>query len=481
MALQGEARFELKRQLADTLQGRIYSAIDRNDGKWVVVKETWKQLVKLGKSRDNHTVPENFEEEKRIMKYLSQFKDAHPGFVKLLDEWDDENCYNYAMEMCRGGELFEYIKGLHADSALSTWTRRQAQQPQKPMKEANQWIKEVQHMFWQVASCTAWMHSKGVCHLDMSLENAMIGSRSKKRGVEVKIIDFGVAKLYPNHKFVANVPVGKTGYMAPEVFNRKTYDPRAADIWSIGVMLFMMLIGAPPYQVPKRSNPAFNFIVKGRLGDVLKHWKRLGCVTEDALDLLNRIFKYEPERIKMEQILAHPFLKEQAASEKANASAKPAAVKVNGANAEEKEKEKEGGGVDDDEAVEQDAVIKETTSQQDSEPQAGQATSSNLHAPVQSKSLSAELGDCAFKTDVAKVYAQRLESAPSVEELASILKEVVVSMKGIEEKVRNEESKEDHGEQLKVDELRRIRKAVEQRLPEESESKKAVEPRHSPH
>jgi len=473
--LQGEARFELKRQLADTLQGRIYSAIDKTDGKWVVVKETWKQLVKLGKSRDNHTVPENFEEEKRIMKYLSSFKDAHPGFVKLLDEWDDENCYNYAMEMCRGGELFEYIKGLHADNALSTWTRRQAQLPQKPMVEANQWIKEVQHMFYQVASCTAWMHSKGVCHLDMSLENAMIGTRSKKRGVEIKIIDFGVAQLYPNQKFVANTPVGKTGYMAPEVFNRKTYDPRAADIWSIGVMLFMMLIGAPPYQVPKRSNPAFNFIVKGRLGDVLKHWKRLGCITEDALDLLNRIFKFEPERIKMEQLLAHPFLKEQAASDKANASGM---AKVNKANVEEKgdamDKEPEN------KAPKQVAATTEATSEK--EPEAGQLATSKQqqHAPLQSKSLSVELGD-AFKTDVAKSYAVRLESVPSAEELASILIAVEQSIKGIEEKMRNDESKEDQEGQQKVEELRRIHKAVEQRLPEESESKKAVEPRHSPH
>merc|ERR1719461_2100686 len=161
----------------------------------------------------------------------------------------------------------------------------------------------------------------------------MIGSRSKKYGNQIKIIDFGLAKYYPDNKFINNKRVGKTGYMAPEVFARKTYDPRAADIWSIGVMLFMMLIGAPPYQVPKRSNPAFSFIVQGRLGDVLKHWKRLGCVSEDALDLMNRIFKYEKDRIKMDEILAHPFLKEQAAihSEELKASA----VKVNSANAEE--------------------------------------------------------------------------------------------------------------------------------------------------
>jgi len=410
------------------------------------------------------------------MKYLSSFKDAHPGFVKLLDEWDDENCYNYAMEMCRGGELFEYIKGLHADSALSTWTRRQAQLPQKPLAEANQWIKEVQHMFYQVASFTAWMHSKGVCHLDMSLENAMIGSRSKKRGVEVKIIDFGVAKHYPNRKFVANTPVGKTGYMAPEVFNRKTYDPRAADIWSIGVMLFMMLIGAPPYQVPKRSNPAFNFIVKGRLGDVLKHWKRLGCITEDALDLLNKIFKYEPERIKMEQILAHPFLKEQAASDKANA--KMGMATDNKANVEEKDDAQDKDS-ENKPKIQEAATTEEAPSQQ--EPEAGQmASSQQQHAALQSKSLSVEFGGDAFKTDVAKEYVVRLESVPSAEELASILIAVEQSIEGIEEKMRNDESKEDQVEKLKVEELRRIHKAVEQRLPED-ESNKAVEPRHSPH
>ena len=146
-------------------------------------------------------------------------------------------------------------------------------------------------------------------------------------------------------------------------------------------MLFMMLIGAPPYQVPKRSNPAFNFIVKGRLGDVLKHWKRLGCVSEDALDLMNRIFKYEPERIKMEQILAHPFLKEQAASHKAEAIG----VHSDSANVEEKgdsaEKESEKRVASNEETAQQEQTVQE-------EAEAGQPNS--VHSIVQSESLSAE-------------------------------------------------------------------------------------------
>jgi len=221
---------------------------------------------------------------------------------------EDKDCYLYAMEMCRGGELFEYIKGVHADGAVAHYTRQQSRLKQEEITEPNEWIKVVQHMFEQMVSCTAWMHSKGVCHLDMSLENAMIASRSKKHGNQIKIIDFGLARYYPDNKFTHNKRVGKTGYMAPEVFKRQTYDPRAADIWSLGVMLFMMLIGAPPYQMPSPSNPAFNFIVNGRLRDVLKHWKRLRCINKDALDLLNKIFKYEANRITMEQLLDHPFV-----------------------------------------------------------------------------------------------------------------------------------------------------------------------------
>jgi len=76
----------------------------------------------------------------------------------------------------------------------------------------------------------------------------------------------------------------------------------------MGVMLFMMLIGAPPFPMPSPQNHAFNFIVNGRLKDVLKHWKRLRLLNEEALDLLNKIFVYESKRISMDEILKHPFV-----------------------------------------------------------------------------------------------------------------------------------------------------------------------------
>eukprot|EP01084_Bolivina_argentea_P270090 459182_1 len=102
--MKGEARFEFSRQLSDSSQGRIYSALDTCTGKYVVVKEAWKQLVKEGKSRSGYTVHENFEQEKRILKYLSNQSDAPSSFVRHIDEWEDNDSYLFAMEMCSGGE-----------------------------------------------------------------------------------------------------------------------------------------------------------------------------------------------------------------------------------------------------------------------------------------------------------------------------------------------------------------------------------------
>jgi len=123
-----------------------------------------------------------------------------------------------------------------------------------------------------------------------------------------KIIDFGLASHSTNGNFCNDKRVGKTGYMAPEVYAKKQYDGRKADIWSLGVMLFMMLIGAPPYELPTPSCPSFNYIINGHLRQVLQHWKRLRHVTQDALDLMTKIFKFENDRISMEDILKHPFV-----------------------------------------------------------------------------------------------------------------------------------------------------------------------------
>mmetsp|Transcript_50876 Transcript_50876/g.45662 ORF Transcript_50876/g.45662 Transcript_50876/m.45662 type:complete len:514 (-) Transcript_50876:102-1643(-) len=467
MELSGEARFELKRQLADTLQGRIYSAIDKNTGEWVVVKETWKQLVKLGKSRDGHSVPEDFESEKRILKYLSSQKDAHLGFVRLIDEWEDNDCFLYAMEMCRGGELFEFIKGMHSDGAVAHYTRQQSRLKQECMTTTNEWIKVVQRMFKQIVSCTSWLHSKGVCHLDMSLENAMIASRSKKHGNQIKIIDFGLSRYYSSGNFTNNKRVGKTGYMSPEVFARKKYDPRAADIWSLGVMLFMMLIGAPPYQIPSPSNPAFKFIVNGRLKDVLKHWKRLRCINKEALDLLNKIFKYENKRITMDEILKHPFV--NLSNNNNNTASQSDTIKEQKKVIQQEPKPKVL------EPVEPQSQPSQVISQVISQPQ--EEDKQQQQAPPQpqeeqEQEPEQEANNYAYKSETCKKFSKQLTSNLQRDELIDIMRNIEQQHNGLQSKLNqqnqnnssNSGSKIDSKQQQQLKELDHIYKVVLNRL-----------------
>ena len=96
--------------------------------------------------------------------------------------------------------------------------------------------------------------------------------------------------------------------MSCEKYSDQKFDGKLSDVWSLGILLFMMLIGSPPYTNPTLNTPAFNLMISGRTDDVLIHWKRIRLVTEDALDLLNKIFKYEKQRITLAEVLKHKFM-----------------------------------------------------------------------------------------------------------------------------------------------------------------------------
>jgi len=301
--LQGAARFRIERELADTLQGRIYAGTDLLTGKQVVIKEAWRQLVHSGRSRKGHRVPEDFVKERQLILKLTNLQNCTDGIVKGIDEWDDEHCYYYAMEYCEG-ELFDYISKTHTQPDYRKYVDAEASKEQIAMQTANQWVKNVAKMFKQICLAVQFLHSHGYCHLDLSLENTMIYDLNT---LAVKVIDFGLMQKFKNGNFQFHGRVGKLQYMCPEAYSRSVYDARAADVYCLGVMLFMMLIGAPPYQAPQPQNAAFGYFVSGRIADVLKHWKRLRLITVDALDLLNKMFRYENTRISLDEVLKHKF------------------------------------------------------------------------------------------------------------------------------------------------------------------------------
>jgi len=303
--LKGAKRFRFDKELSDTLQGRIYKGTDLITNQACVIKEAWIHLVQTGKTRKGHNVPENFVRERKMQMELSNYVDCHISIVKGIESWDDEQCYYIAMEICNE-ELFEFISHQHS-IIYPQFIKEQSLLKQEVMQEPNKWIRLIRNLFTQVVKGVAWMHSKNICHLDLSLENTMM-VKNKDGTYQCKIIDFGLCKKFYNNNFKMKGRVGKLQYMCPEAYNGDEYDARSGDIYCLGVMLFMMLIGAPPYKAPSKTNPAFNFIIQGRILDVLKHWKRLRLVTQDALDCLSAIFRPQNKRITMDKLLKLPFI-----------------------------------------------------------------------------------------------------------------------------------------------------------------------------
>jgi serine/threonine protein kinase len=321
-----DARFEFESKLADALQGRIYLGFDNVTQRKCVIKEAWKSLVSIRRTRTSRrqATDEDFKHEVQTVMEFTNASDSHPNIISGLVTWEDRNCYFLAMEYC-DTPLFEFI----ANSAeLAANVRKCMQIPrvnQACLASDSTWITTVKDIFRQIVSGVAWMTKRGYCHSDLSLENTMLirdnddddegqdndndNNNNKKPRNTAKIIDLGLCKKFEKNNFQTCRRVGKSQYMSPEAYLGRRYDARANDIFCLGVMLFMMLMQAPPFQKADATSPEFPFFMQHKIDEYLRFRKRLGLVTEEALDLLTKMLRYENDgRITIEELLQHPFL-----------------------------------------------------------------------------------------------------------------------------------------------------------------------------
>jgi serine/threonine protein kinase len=179
------------------------------------------------------------------------------------------------MELVTGNELFTIVD--HR-KALDEW--------------------ECVWVFRQVVSALLYCHRLLVCHRDLKPENIMVDDN-----FNVKIIDFGMAALQPEGRLLST-PCGSPHYAAPEVVSNKPYDGTQADVWSCGVILYVMLTGTTPFNYHADGS------IKSLFRDIAKaNYFMPAELSFEAQDLIRRIFKPDPKkRITMDEIWDHPLL-----------------------------------------------------------------------------------------------------------------------------------------------------------------------------
>ncbi len=220
-------------------------------------------------------------DEKDILNEISILKSLdHPNILKILDFFNTPASFNIITEYCPYGELFAEI------TKVNRFDEGQAA-----------------FILHQILMAISYCHSKNVIHRDLKPENIMIVNRQKNGVLQVKIIDFGTAKLFERGQ-TQNKYVGSSYYMAPEVIKRK-YDEKC-DIWSCGVILYILLTGKPPFDGVDDDEIIES--VKDGVYDTESF--PYNSLSNEAKDLIDRLLTYDPnDRITVEEALEHPWFK----------------------------------------------------------------------------------------------------------------------------------------------------------------------------
>ena len=231
------------------------------------------KIIKKRKNRSN--------DEKEILNEIEILKKLdHPKILKVIDFYSTTKKYYIITEYCPEGELFnEIIKVGKFDEGQAAF------------------------IINQILKAVTYCHKMNIIHRDIKPENIMITNREKNGCLQVKLIDFGTAKIFEKG-VQENKYVGSSYYMAPEVIKRK-YDEKC-DLWSIGVILYILLTGRPPFD----GNDDEEILENVKKGVYDKWAYPFPLLSAHGKDLIFKLLQYDPKkRLSAEEAIEHPWFK----------------------------------------------------------------------------------------------------------------------------------------------------------------------------
>ncbi|KAB5550267.1 hypothetical protein PHYPO_G00051840 [Pangasianodon hypophthalmus] len=205
--------------------------------------------------------------EVKIMKMLD-----HPHIIKLYQVMETKNMLYLVTEYAKNGEIFDYLA-----------------------KHGRLSEPEARRKFWQILSAVEYCHNRNVVHRDLKAENLLLDGH-----MNIKIADFGFANFFQPGKPLATW-CGSPPYAAPEVFEGQQYEGPQLDIWSLGVVLYVLVCGALPFDGP--SLPVLRQrVLEGR-------FRIPYFMTEDCEHLIRRMLVLDPsKRLSVAQIKEHKWM-----------------------------------------------------------------------------------------------------------------------------------------------------------------------------
>ncbi|KAG0463472.1 hypothetical protein HPP92_019541 [Vanilla planifolia] len=259
--------YSLGRKLGQGQFGTTFLCVERGTAKEYACKSIAKR--KLTTKED----VEDVRREIQIMHHLA----GHPNVISIKGAYEDAVAVHLVMELCAGGELFDRIvqRGHYTEKKAAELTRV---------------------IVGVVEAC----HSLGVMHRDLKPENFLFVNQLEE--ASLKAIDFGLSMFFRPGQIFTDV-VGSPYYVAPEVL-KKRYGPEA-DIWSVGVIIYILLSGVPPFWAETEQG-IFDEVLHGDLDFESDPWPN---ISESAKDLVKKMLVRHPEgRLTAHEVLCHPWV-----------------------------------------------------------------------------------------------------------------------------------------------------------------------------
>ncbi|XP_055054725.2 calcium/calmodulin-dependent protein kinase (CaM kinase) II beta 1 isoform X7 [Misgurnus anguillicaudatus] len=217
---------------------------------------------------------QKLEREARICRLLK-----HPNIVRLHDSISEEGFHYLLFDLVTGGELFEDIVAREYYSEA-----------------------DASHCIQQILEAVLHCHQMGVVHRDLKPENLLLASKCKNAAV--KLADFGLAIEVQGDQQAWFGFAGTPGYLSPEVLRKEAYG-KPVDIWACGVILYILLVGYPPFW-DEDQHKLYQQIKAGAYDFPSPEWD---TVTPEAKNLINQMLTINPtKRITAQEALKHPWV-----------------------------------------------------------------------------------------------------------------------------------------------------------------------------
>ncbi|XP_011696557.1 PREDICTED: phosphorylase b kinase gamma catalytic chain, skeletal muscle/heart isoform isoform X2 [Wasmannia auropunctata] len=267
------AKYEPKEILGRGISSTVRRCIEKETGIEYAAK-----IIDISNetNEDGHTMKDATLQEVQILRRVA----GHSYIIELHDVFESSTFIFLIFELCKNGELFDYLTSVVTLSE-----------------------KKTRYIMRQVFEGVQHIHNQGIVHRDLKPENILLDDN-----LNVKITDFGFAKILKHGEKLEDL-CGTPGYLAPEVLKCNMFENTEGygfevDIWACGVIMFTLLVGCPPFWHRKQMVMLRN-IMEGNYSFTSPEW---ADITEAPKDLIRKLLVVDPKRrISIKDALEHSF------------------------------------------------------------------------------------------------------------------------------------------------------------------------------